>query len=573
MPSLLKPSVGCVATILCSLNLITSLIGLYRLMNPLVGYGDISMMPKVRPKWNVVLSDNTGDEGDIIDMSAYISLKDSIGIEDILQAHEYEHYLVYGPEMKQEVVKSSSPEADGDVANVTQSVPIVLDEPSTRILFDGRTNGASLRPLQADEDIMNGIVFQIQSSGADTCSADATECREIDAKNFFGRSSDKNGMGSDDKSLLDGSVLVAGYQYVKKLVFGDSEGNPLAEPVVRILDLDENGPVWEALTRNGTVHVHVLLFQKERNKKEQNSLRLDDRSSMITSLRKEISQFSKSHSLILGQVSMIKQTPIIKKKPTRKLYLDLVYLYQKYILKEKVGDEPWIYPDYEKTEYNKHHGQAPHWKPEVAVKIVPDQDNYPVELAQNLGMSLVQGWSQEGATYYYLPGLHVDEIGLTSEMYIPLNETISSLPLKLSFGDLSPQRWRLISHLGGILEQSRTNPEAAGLLGQVEDSDIDDIRRLIADTNVTLLCFTLLMSTLHLLFEFLAFKSDVDFWKDKTLADGTKSKKRLAGLSVRSLFIDLTCQIIILLYLVSILYEFRYRNGDFLHNTLLTVLD
>lgn len=63
------------------------------------------------------------------------------------------------------------------------------------------------------------------------------------------------------------------------------------------------------------------------------------------------------------------------------------------------------------------------------------------------------------------------------------------------------------------------------------------------------------MSTLHLLFEFLAFKSDVDFWKDKTSADGTKKKKRLAGLSIRSLFIDLVCQIIILLYLVRVLFS------------------
>ena len=44
-------------------------------------------------------------------------------------------------------------------------------------------------------------------------------------------------------------------------------------------------------------------------------------------------------------------------------------------------------------------------------------------------------------------------------------------------------------------------------------SDIDDLRRLIAETNVTLLGITMLASTLHLLFEFLTFKSDIDFWK------------------------------------------------------------
>lgn len=34
-----------------------------------------------------------------------------------------------------------------------------------------------------------------------------------------------------------------------------------------------------------------------------------------------------------------------------------------------------------------------------------------------------------------------------------------------------------------------------------QDSDVDDLRRLISDTNVYLLIITLLASTLHLLFE------------------------------------------------------------------------
>ena len=119
-------------------------------------------------------------------------------------------------------------------------------------------------------------------------------------------------------------------------------------------------------------------------------------------------------------------------------------------------------------------------------------------------------------------------------------------------------------HFGELLEQSRSNPETAGLLGQVEDQDIDDIRGLIADTNITLLSFTIIMSTLHLLFEFLAFKSDVDFWKDKTMSDGSKKQKSLAGLSLRSLFIDCVCQIIILLYLVST-YFFGYQICAYLY--------
>lgn len=71
---------------------------------------------------------------------------------------------------------------------------------------------------------------------------------------------------------------------------------------------------------------------------------------------------------------------------------------------------------------------------------------------------------------------------------------------------------------------------------------VDDLRRLIADTNITLLSITMLASALHLLFEFLTFKSEVSFWRNN---------KDLTGLSVRSLFFDFFGQVIILLFLIE----------------------
>ena len=132
----------------------------------------------------------------------------------------------------------------------------------------------------------------------------------------------------------------------------------------------------------------------------------------------------------------------------------------------------------------------------------------------------------------HIPALHVDEIGMTSDKYIPLNETVKALPLSISFdrsdihddhrgttataGPISPARWRLLTHLSKSIESQRE-------LG-FEQSDIDDLRRLIADTNVTLLGITVLASALHMLFEFLTFKNEVSFWQNNS---------DLTGLSVR----------------------------------------
>ena len=52
----------------------------------------------------------------------------------------------------------------------------------------------------------------------------------------------------------------------------------------------------------------------------------------------------------------------------------------------------------------------------------------------------------------------------------------------------------------------------------------------------------MLASALHLLFEFLTFKSEVNFWREN---------KDLTGLSVRSLFLDVFSQFIILLFLIE----------------------
>lgn len=74
------------------------------------------------------------------------------------------------------------------------------------------------------------------------------------------------------------------------------------------------------------------------------------------------------------------------------------------------------------------------------------------------------------------------------------------------------------------------------------DKDIDDVRRLISETSIYLLGVTVLASLLHLLFEFLAFKSDISFWQ---------RNKSLAGLSTRSVIIELISQTIVFLFLLD----------------------
>jgi hypothetical protein len=136
--------------------------------------------------------------------------------------------------------------------------------------------------------------------------------------------------------------------------------------------------------------------------------------------------------------------------------------------------------------------------------------------------------------YVYKPPIHVDEIGLTSDKYIPLNDTVTSLPIKVTYAPMSLQRWLLMM----TLEESISAQSGLGF----SEKDIDDIRRLISDTSIYLLCITTIASLLHLFFEFLAMKSDIQFWNQNT---------SLAGLSSRAVVTDLFSQIIVFLFLID----------------------
>ncbi|GAX23009.1 hypothetical protein FisN_15Hh093 [Fistulifera solaris] len=320
------------------------------------------------------------------------------------------------------------------------------------------------------------------------------------------------------------------------------------------IQLTPDSSIWRHLVSNSTVYVHALLVRTDRDFVWPPESR--------NTIQSTLQRAQRTHSLQLGDVQMVKyDKPHHIAKPGRILFHDLVYMWKRYVLGDTKAWKPWDMEHFKPSEYRDYHNMLdmkekgvgyPYWKPEVAIKLVNEDESYPQDLAHASGMPIVrlQKSKDHPTGLAFAPVLHVDEIGLTSEKYIPLNETVTSLPLRVSFdrsdidhkpkastataGGMSPARWRLLSHFGEALEAQKE-------LG-FQQEDIDDVRRLIADTNVTLLGVTLLFSALHMLFEFLTFKNEVSFWRNN---------KDLTGLSVRSLFLDTIGQTVILLFLIE----------------------
>ena len=172
--------------------------------------------------------------------------------------------------------------------------------------------------------------------------------------------------------------------------------------------------------------------------------------------------------------------------------------------------------------------RKPHWTPSLSFRIVADWTSYP----ENQVPPLI-AYKMRVKGYHYLPFTFVDSVGLTSDKYIPLNNTVTTLPLEITFEPSGVGRWQL----GLQMEESfKILHQSMG----ARDKESDEMRSLITETHPTLLVVTLIVTLFHTLFDVLAFKSDIDFWRK------LKSKR---GLSTRSQVTSLICQIVVIAYL------------------------
>merc|ERR1711884_270493 len=80
------------------------------------------------------------------------------------------------------------------------------------------------------------------------------------------------------------------------------------------------------------------------------------------------------------------------------------------------------------------------------------------------------------------------------------------------------------------------------LMGDEDEEDQDSIKEAFLETNPYLLVLTFVVSIVHSVFEFLAFKNDIQFWNNR---------KSMEGLSVRSVFFNVFQSLIVCLYVLD----------------------
>lgn len=122
---------------------------------------------------------------------------------------------------------------------------------------------------------------------------------------------------------------------------------------------------------------------------------------------------------------------------------------------------------------------------------------------------------------------------------MPLNSSTKVLNLTLVYAPLSMFRWQMYAAQG---MRNRWYSVLGEDFIENSDEDQDSLKQAFLDTNPYLLGITIVVSIVHSVFEFLAFKNDIQFWRNR---------KSLEGLSVRSVFFNVFQSLIVLLYVLD----------------------
>ncbi|KAI5639733.1 cleft lip and palate transmembrane protein 1 (CLPTM1) domain-containing protein [Phthorimaea operculella] len=115
-----------------------------------------------------------------------------------------------------------------------------------------------------------------------------------------------------------------------------------------------------------------------------------------------------------------------------------------------------------------------------------------------------------------------------------LNTSTAEVNVTISVAPASYGTFRMALHISQALAQLHE-------LG-FSEKDVDDVKGIFADTNLYLLSATVAVASIHLLFDFLAFKNEISFWR---------RKRSLAGLSARTVLWCAFSQLLIFLYLLD----------------------
>ena len=115
-----------------------------------------------------------------------------------------------------------------------------------------------------------------------------------------------------------------------------------------------------------------------------------------------------------------------------------------------------------------------------------------------------------GQNGWYYPVLFVNTFWQLRDHMTELNSTVKTLPLHITLNNLNNWKFSLYASIDEGMKQNQRQVANGGPMPAGGDgSEFEEFKRVLIDTNVYLLSTTAIVSVLHMIFEMLAFKSDI----------------------------------------------------------------
>lgn len=156
-----------------------------------------------------------------------------------------------------------------------------------------------------------------------------------------------------------------------------------------------------------------------------------------------------------------------------------------------------------------------YYHPNFTMSFIPDSGTpvYPSmhpAIRQYVPLESTGARDSSGQHGWYYPILYVNTFWQLKDHMTELNSTVKTLPLHITLNNINNWKFSLYASIDDGLKQNQQKAASGGPMPAGGDgSEFEEFKRVLVDTNIYLLSTTAIVSVLHMVFEGLAFKSDI----------------------------------------------------------------
>ncbi|KAI5310898.1 hypothetical protein KEM55_003065 [Ascosphaera atra] len=157
---------------------------------------------------------------------------------------------------------------------------------------------------------------------------------------------------------------------------------------------------------------------------------------------------------------------------------------------------------------------APYYHPNVTVSIIPDSGVLNLRAmnpAMRKHVQLEATGARDASGYHgwYYPIVFLNKFWQLKTHMVEVNSTVEELPIYITLNNQKNWKFSILASMDESMKQAAQQKASGQSIGGGDGSEFEMFKEILLDTNVYLLATTGVVSVLHMIFETLAFKSDI----------------------------------------------------------------